>query len=110
MDGSDSAKIAELTNLILFCKENNFNYTATAANNMMAYMLKRNGNLEAGTKAIEKCLTLHPGGYNPIDSRAEFYLYEGDTAQAIETYKKVLEKYPYAQYAKIKLEELIMDL
>lgn len=106
MDGSNSEKIAELKNLVNFCKDNNFNYTATAANNMMAYLLKREGDLIAGIEAINECLKLHPDGYNPLDSRAEFYLYEGDSAKAIQTYKKVLEKYPYASYAKAQLEKL----
>lgn len=106
MDGTNSEKIAELKNLIDFCKENNFNYTATAANNMMAYLLKREGDLDAGINAIDECINFHPEGYNPLDSRAEFYLYEGDTVNAIQTYKKVLEKYPYASYSKEQLAKL----
>lgn len=106
MAGDNLEKIAELKNLIDFCQENDFNYTAAAAYNMMAYLLNREGDLAAGIKAIDQSMNLHPFGYNPIDSRAEFYLYEGDTLKAINTYQKVLEKYPYASYAKAQLEIL----
>ena len=107
MEGDNSLVINELDILISFCEENQFNYVGTAANNMKGYILKRNGDLQAGTAAIEKCLELHPNGYNPIDSRAEFYLYSGDTVTAIKWYKKVLEKYPFAQSAIDRLNELV---
>ena len=110
MNGTNAEKIRELEKLIKFCTENDYNYTATAANNMMGYLHMREGNLNAGVKAIEECLKLHPGGYNPLDSRAEFYLFQGDTAEAIQTYQKVLERYPYAEYAISKLDELQRDL
>ncbi len=106
MDGDGAAKIKELDQLIAFCEKNNFNYTGTAANNYKGYLLKHAGDLEAGTVAIQKCVELHPRGYNPYDSRAEFFLYAGDTINSIKWYKKVLEQYPYAQYAKSQLEKL----
>lgn len=106
MDGNNFEKIVELKNLIGFCRENEFHYTATAANNMMAYLLKQEGDLNGGIAAIEECIMLHPDGYNPLDSRAEFYLYAGDTLNAIQTYKKVFEKYPYASYSKAQFEKL----
>lgn len=106
MVGSNAGKITELKNLIDFCEENDFKYTGTAANNMLAYLLKREGDLKGGFEAVNECLKLHPEGYNPMDSRSEFYLYDGDTAQAIKTYRKVLERFPFAQGAQKKLQEL----
>ena len=107
MDEDESEKIRELNKLISFCIENGFNYANTAANNMKSYMLIRQGNLKEGISAIEASMELHPEGYNPLDSRAEFYLYEGDTVNAINMYKKVLEKFPYAQSALNQFEQLV---
>ncbi len=108
MEGDNAARIKELDKLIKFCEENNFNYTGAAANNYKGYLLKYDGDLAAGTLAIEKTVELHPKGYNPYDSRAEFYLYAGDTINSIKWYKKALEQYPYAQYASNSLEKLKM--
>jgi len=106
MEGDDATKIKELDKLIAFCEENQFNYTATAANNYKGYLLMFEGDLESGTSAIDKCVELHPDGYNPYDSRAEFYLYAGDTINSIKWYKKALEKFPYAPYVKDQLNNL----
>ncbi len=110
MEGDHSKLVLELDKLIAFCEESQFDYVNTAANNMKGYILKRTGDLQAGTTSIKKCLELHPDGYNPLDSRAEFYLYAGDTANAIKTYHKVLEKYPYASYATDQLANLELEL
>lgn len=103
----DNAKvIEELDKLIAFADENKMNTTSAAANNLKGYALQLGGNLEAGTAAIDRALKLYPDGYNPIDSRAEFYLLAGDTTNAIAWYRKVLEKYPYSQSAQNTLREL----
>ncbi len=106
MEGDNKTKIDELDKLIEFCEEYNFNHAATAAYNYKGYLLKYEGNLEAAAEAIQRGVNLHPDGYNPVDSRAEFYLYAGDTVKAISTYHKVLEKYPYAQYTLDQLKKL----
>ena len=101
-----AAVVAEFDKLIAFTEENKMKQTAAAAYNMKGYMLQRIGNLDEGTKAIENSMKLYPDGYNPIDSRAEFYLFAGDTTNAIAWYKKVLERYPYSQSAQNALKEL----
>ena len=106
LEVDNATNINELDKLIAFCLEHNFNYTGTAAYNYKGYLLKYEGDITAGTYAIEKGVELHPKGYNPYDSRAEFYLYAGDTINSIKWYDKVLEQYPYAQYAKDQLKKL----
>jgi hypothetical protein len=107
MDKDESEKILGLNKLISFCSENGFNYVNTAANNMKAYMLIRQGNLKEGISAIEASMEFHTEGYNHLDSRDEFYLYAGDNVNAINMCKKVLEKFPYAQNAHDHLEKLV---
>jgi len=97
--------ITELDRLIAFATENKMSAILAAANNLKGYALKQSGNLEAGISAIEQSMKNYDG-YNPLDSRAEFYLFAGDTTNAIATYKKVLEKYPYALNVQEKLKEL----
>jgi tetratricopeptide (TPR) repeat protein len=101
-----AAVIAELDNLIGFAEENGMIAAASASYNIKGYLLQSAGDLAGGTAAIDKYMELYPGGYNPLDSRAEFYLFAGDTTSAIEMYKKVLEKFPYATSATEQLDEL----
>ena len=101
-----AAVLSELDKVISFCSENGFQSIEAGAYNIKGYLLNLTGDLQAGTEAIDKYVELYPEGYNPIDSRAEFYLFEGDTTNAIAWYNKVLEKYPYAQGAIDHLEEL----
>ena len=105
-----TAVLEELDILATFSIKNKFYPAGAAAYNMKGYILKRIGAFKSGTVAIEKAIKLHPEGYNPLDSRAEFHLYAGDTLKAIDTYKKVLEKYPYAQNALRQLKELDVNL
>ncbi len=98
--------LSGLDSLIEFCDENHFTKTAAAAYNIKGYVLQSSGQLEEGTKAIEKYLELYPEGHNPLDSRAEFYLFDNDTTNAIVWYRKVLERYPYYEPAKVHLREL----
>ena len=98
-----------LDSLISFCLKNGLRINAAAAYNIKGYVLNDVGDLELGTEAIEKYRELYPEGHNPIDSRAEFYLFAGDTATAIAWYRKVLEQYPYYEPARVHLEELGAD-
>lgn len=106
LQADTTAVIAELDRVISFCEENGFQSVEAAAYNIKGYLLYLSGDLTAGTEAIETYLELYPEGTNPIDSRAEFYLFAGDTVNAIAWYQKVLDHYPYAQTAKDHLEEL----
>jgi tetratricopeptide (TPR) repeat protein len=77
--------------------------------NIRGYVLNLEGELEKGTKAIEKYLEMRPDGYNALDSRAEFYLFAGDTTSAIEYYKKTVEQFPFAISARNTLSRLDKD-
>lgn len=74
--------------------------------NMKGYLKNLLGDLEGGTKDIEKYMALYPEGYNPLDSRAEFYLFAGDTSAAIGYYKKAQNKFRYASSARNRLVDL----
>ena len=106
MDGDNRTKIEELDKLIAFSEANKFNSAAAAAYNYKGYLHKYEGDQHQATLAIDRAIALHPNGYNPIDSRAEFHLYARDTTQAISSYNKVLEKFPYAHQALDKLKKL----
>lgn len=106
LEKDTAAVIAEFDKLIAFSQENGFSDIAAASYNIKGYILNMSGDLQAGTAAIDKYVELYPQGYNPIDSRAEFYLFAGDTTNAIAWYKKVVEKYPFTQGARDHLEEL----
>jgi len=77
--------------------------------NTRAYFLNIEGELEKGTTEVEKYLKMYPDGYNALDSRAEFYLFAGDTTNAIEYYKKALEQFPFAISARNSLRYLDKD-
>ncbi|MDH3711360.1 MAG: hypothetical protein OER04_15810, partial [Cyclobacteriaceae bacterium] len=74
LEADTAAVLAELDKVIEFCHENDFSSVEGAAYNIKGYLLNMTGDLEAGTAAIDTYLDLYPQGYNPIDSRAEFYL------------------------------------
>ena len=87
--------LSEADKLIAFAEENGMTAIAAATYNLKGYMLQRSGKLDEGTAAIEKYVALYDG-YNQLDSRAEFYLFAGDTTNAITWYKKVVENYPFS--------------
>lgn len=97
--------ISEADKLIAFAEENGMTAIAGATYNMKGYMLQRLGKLDEGTAAIEKYAELYDG-YNQLDSRAEFYLFAGDTTNAITWYKKVVERYPFSPAVTEKIERL----
>ena len=80
-----------------------------AGENEVSNLLNFAGNLDEGTEEIEKYLEMYPDGYNALDSRAEFYLIGGDTTNAIEYYKKTVEKFPFAISARNALRRLDKD-
>ena len=101
------ARMAALDDLIVAAEKSSRGRSILAgALNLKGYMLQITGDLEGGTAAIERYLKEYPEGYNPLDSRAEFYLFAGDTANAIVWYKKVLERYPFSNSAIQALREL----
>jgi serine/threonine protein kinase/Tfp pilus assembly protein PilF len=73
------------------------------AYNMLAYAYNEIGDFEKSIWAINKYISLAPDEANPYDSRADLYAYNGKLDQAIESYKKALEKKPdfYASLAKL---------
>ena len=77
--------------------------------NMKGYLMQMEGDLDAGTAEIEEYLAMYPDGYNPLDSRAEFYLFAGDTATAIDYYRKARQKFPFAMSAQNSLRRLVKD-
>ena len=96
--------IQELDKLDSFMSSTGGN--TAAIHNLKGYMLKAQGDLAGGTAEIEKYVELYPDGYNPLDSRAEFYLFAGDTLKAIEYYKKTVERFPFAISARYTLNDL----
>jgi len=101
-----AARLAALDELIASAEQRKSNVMLAAAYNMKGYTLQQQGDLAGGTAAIEKYMELNPNGYNPLDSRAEFYLFAGDTAKAIALYKKVLDRHPSSISATLALREL----
>jgi tetratricopeptide (TPR) repeat protein len=99
--------ISELDKLLAFCDEHGLN--TGHIHNTKGYILKSLGRLNEGVAEIEKYLELYPDGYNPLDSRAEFYLFQGDTVNAIRYYEKVLERAPYSRRVRNLLENLKED-
>ena len=102
-----SEGLAELDKLEAFLTE--IGWEPNYIYNMKGYFNYMEGNLEAGTAEIEKYLAMYPEGYNPLDSRAEFYLFAGDTATAVEYYRKAREKFPFAMSAQNSLRTLVKD-
>jgi tetratricopeptide (TPR) repeat protein len=96
--------IAELDKLEAFLTEQGWN--TAHVYNVRGYMYQLTGDLERGTREIEKYMELYPEGYNPLDSRAEFYLFAGDTTKAIEYYEKALNRFRYSISARNALDEL----
>jgi len=96
--------MAELDKLMSFLDEIEWN--TAHIYNIKGYGYQIIGDLDQGTAEIEKYMEAYPEGYNPIDSRAEFYLFAGDTAKAIEYYEKTVERFPYATSANTALRNL----
>jgi tetratricopeptide (TPR) repeat protein len=73
------------------------------AYNMLAYAYNDMGDFEKSLWAINKYISLAPDEANPYDTRADLYAYNGKLDQAIESYKRALEKKPdfYASLAKL---------
>ncbi|HEX9911668.1 MAG TPA: FlgO family outer membrane protein, partial [candidate division Zixibacteria bacterium] len=73
------------------------------AYNMLAYAYNEMGDFEKSIWAINKYVSLAPDEANPYDSRADLYAYNGKLDQAIESYKKALERKPdfYVSLAKL---------
>ena len=99
--------VEELDKLESFLDEIEWN--TAHLHNVKGYVLQSLGNLDRGTMEIEKYMELYPEGYNPLDSRAEFYLFAGDTVKAIEYYEKTVERFPYATSARNALNNLSKD-
>lgn len=100
-------RMEELDKLKSFLDEIEWN--TAHIHNVRGYFLQLLGDLDRGTMEIEKYMELYPEGYNPLDSRAEFYLFAGDTVKAIEYYEKAVEKFPFATSARNALNNLSKD-
>lgn len=86
--------IEELDKLASFLEE--IEWSTAHIHNFKGYILQSLGDLDQGTIEIEKYMELYPEGYNQLDSRAEFYLFAGDTIKAIKYYEKTVEQFPYS--------------
>jgi len=64
------------------------------AYNMLAYAYNELGDFEKSIWAINQYISLAPGEANPYDTRADLYAYNGKLDQAIDSYRKALEKKP----------------
>jgi tetratricopeptide (TPR) repeat protein len=108
MSRADRAEtLEELDNLESFLAE--LGITTAHIYNIRAYVTNLEGDLEKGTASVDKYMEMRPHGYNALDSRAEFYLFAGDTTKAIEYYKKTVEQFPFAISARSALRRLDKD-
>lgn len=108
MSRADRAEtLEELDNLESFLAE--LGIATAHIYNIRAYIIKLEGDLEKGTASVDKYMEMRPHGYNALDSRAEFYLFAGDTSKAIEYYKKTVEQFPFAISARNALRRLDKD-
>ena len=60
-------------------------------NNMMGYLMKDKGDLEAAKNHIQIYMTAHPDEPNAYDSMGDILLASGDTSQAKEMFLKAYE-------------------
>ena len=101
---TDTAEVlSELDKLEAFLVEND--YSTGHVNNIRAYIYHGMGDAAKSTEAVEKYMADYDG-YNPLDTRAELYLLDGDTARAIEYYEKAAEKFPFSWSANNALDKL----
>jgi tetratricopeptide (TPR) repeat protein len=108
MSRADRAEsLAELDKLESILDE--LGMTTAHIYNIRGYVQNLEGDLEKGTASVEKYLEMRPHGYNALDSRAEFYLFAGDTTAAIEYYKKTVEQFPFSLSARYSLRNLDKD-
>ena len=106
-DGDNrAARLAAIDELIAAAEKRMSTSILAGAYNLKAYTLQAAGDIPGGVAAVEKSMALYPTGYNPLDSRAEFYLFEGDTTQAIAMYKEVLDRHPVSVSARMALQDL----
>lgn len=75
-------------------------------NTMGYYNLQVKKDTAAAKQYFEKYITMYPDGCNPYDSMGEFYLDNGDTANAEKYYKLALEKYPYNISSVVALQKI----
>ena len=64
-------------------------------NTMGYYNLQVKKDTAAAKEYFEKYIKMYPDGCNPYDSMGEFYLDNGDMANAEKYYKLAIEKYPF---------------
>jgi len=74
--------------------------------NEIGYGLMNSDRLNLAIEVLEFNTELFPGSANVYDSLAEACMKSGDTARAIELYRKSLELNPANDNAKEKLKEL----
>ena len=72
------------------------------AYNVLAYAYNDIGDFEKSIWAINKYISLAPEEANPYDTRGDLYAYNGKLDQAIESYKKALEKKPDFYWSLLK--------
>ena len=77
-----------------------------AAANRRGYQLLRQGDVQGAIRVFEKNAAAYPHSANVYDSLAEAYVAAGDTARAIESYRKAVALDPRAKSARYKLARL----
>lgn len=75
-------------------------------NTMGYYNLQVKKDTAAAKQYFENYIKMYPDGCNPYDSMGEFYLDNGDTANAEKYYKLALEKYPYNISSVVALQKI----
>ncbi len=76
--------------------------------NMLAYAYDLVDDFEKSIWAINQYISLAPDEANPYDSRGDLYAYNGRIDQAIESYRKALEKKPDFYPSELKLGHMYL--
>ncbi|TFH49428.1 MAG: tetratricopeptide repeat protein, partial [Methanothrix sp.] len=71
--------------------------------NMLAYAYNQAGDFDKSIWAINKYISVAPDEANPYDTRGDLYAWNGRVTQAMESYRKAIEKKPdfFASWRKL---------
>jgi Tfp pilus assembly protein PilF len=103
--GGIDAALAEYQTLKGSNRHNQHFYSATTLNNA-GYLLMNAGKMDEAAKILALNLAEYPEDPNSYDSMAEVYMKMGNSARAVELYRKSLEMDPGNENAVKMLAEL----
>jgi tetratricopeptide (TPR) repeat protein len=75
---------------------------------MLAYTYNQIGDFEKSIWAINKYISIAPEEANPYDTRGDLYAWNGKIEQAIESYRKALDKKPDFHASQAKLGHMYL--